>query len=264
MRYVPFFLLLFVACGEVSTSDPNDRPGADNSVYPPSAPLEFKTNYLLRHSPDCDTLTEFCARVELRYPEFFGGTAVARTALNRQVRYWLVSELGYRGTIDAAMPTLESATDRYFEEFAQYRTDRELPDAWRFAASDGQILFETDSLLTLQLRTSLHTGQFPVERTHLGTFRRRDGYSVTLDQIYDDPFVPVDLARQGLERTRQDVLRSDGNLNIFQPDRLRPPLNYGVVGDSIVFHYFAGEIAPAAYGPTRFSIPRFQYANLVY
>ncbi len=215
------------------------------------APLRFEPRRFEKTLPGCGDETkrpEPCVSFHVAWPEAVGGASPE--ALAR-----------INAAILASLQPLE-APRGFEEEAAQWIADyqrfhAEFPDSGitYFARRTAEVLFSSAKLVTIETRTDeFRGGPEPESRRTFLNLAPDSGRAVELDSL---------LEPGGLEQLRrlaewhfrqQRQIPADSRLSeagfVFRDDGFSLPQHWGFSSRGLLLHYNAGEVAPAAMGPT--------------
>ena len=220
--------------------------------------LDFATKAVKEVSATCSKDSSLCTLAEATYP-IAEGTAPAVQRINDSILHYVKTML--HGSVNAegtsAIQTPEEAAKEFvalYDDFLLETPDYEMK--W-YNQVVGDILYRTDSLVTIELSNSTFTGgAHPNYVSRLMTFHLPDGRYLGLDDLVADKAALTGLAEQYFRQARElapgSSLQDEG---FFWGESFALPSNLGLTEDGLYFFYNSYEAAPYALGTTEFVIP---------
>lgn len=256
MRLVPAGLavLLILCLAGSCRRQPSSQP----------APVRFETRRFEKTLPGCGDEAKRqqpCVSFHVAWVEAVGGApAEACARINAAVLAALQPLEAPRG--------FEAEAEQWIRDYQRFHAEFPDSDITYFARRTAQVLFSSARLLTIEIRTDeFHGGAEPESMRSFLNLDAETGRSVDLDSILE-PGGRKDLLRLAEWRFRNERhIPQDSSLAEagypFGQGGFALPRQWGFSGQGMVLHYNAGEVAPAAAGPTTLLAPWNELRGIV-
>lgn len=239
-------------------------PGCRRESTGDAGPLRFETRRFERILPGCGDLSkreEPCVSFHVSWPEAVGGaSSEARARINAAVLASLQPLEAPRG--------FEAEAGQWIEDYRRFHG--EFPDSGvtYFARRAASVLFQSESLITVETRTDeFRGGAEPESRRTFLNLAPATGLPVDLESLLV-PGGEKDLVRMAEWRFRQQrQIPAGSRLSeagfVFEGDVFALPRHWGFSRAGLVLHYNAGEAAPAAQGAITLLAPWNELRGIV-
>lgn len=227
-------------------------------------PLRFETRRFERTLPGCGDPSrrpEPCVSFHVSWPEAVdGSSAEARARINAAVLAALQPLEAPRG--------FEAEAEQWIHDYRRFHAEFPASGVTYFARRTASVLFQSESLVTIETRTDEFRGGAEPEshRTFLN-LAPRTGLSVELASLLE-PGREKDLARLAEWLFRQQrQIPAGSRLSeagfVFEGDVFALPRHWGLSQAGMLLHYNAGEVAPPALGATTLLAPWNELRGIV-
>lgn len=239
-------------------------PGCRRDSAKRQGPLLFETRRFERILPGCGDLSrreEPCVSFHVSWPEAVGGSsAEARARINAAVLASLQPLEAPRG--------FEAEAEQWIGDYRRFH--EEFPDSGvaYFARRTASVLFQADTLVTIETRTDeFRGGAGPESQRAFLNLDPATGLAVDLESLLE-PGGKKDLARLAEWRFRQQRhIPADSRLSeagfTFEDDAFTMPRHWGFSPAGLVLHYNAGDVGPRELGPTTLAAPWNELRGIV-
>lgn len=246
-------LVLLASCGGNAT--PSDEETATQETEEPAL-LTFILDTLTQQSPNCQIDSSNCAKVKLVFPYAERGPTAMCVAFNRlQLKFLRSSLADVNGEEEGG--SVEEIMNQFLDDYKELQGD-DLPFSMPWSLeTEGQVLFQNDKLVSVQLYQYSYTGG-----AHPNT------YSTVwmFNKANHEPLGWQDLGvkRDTLEVIAEKAFRKAAEIPVnqsleeagfFEGEEFSLPQNYGLVKEGLLLYYNTYEIAPYVFGPTEVIIP---------
>lgn len=263
-------ILCLASCSQLADKNPDTALAAAQE-----APLQFKTQSIMRSSPGCATDSSTCAKVSINYPEAVDGEAALRDSVNLFVQEKL-RNLALDFNPDAALSGGTNAAEflaSFFLSQHEQLTDdfadsAEMPASvarWELEVK-GEPLLNSGKATSLQLQVYYYTGgAHPNHYRVLQSFGP-NGAKLAVSDIVTDTLALMQLAEQEFRKVKEvvgDKPLADAGLFI-EGDLLPLPQNVALTPDGLMLYYNPYEIGPWAFGDTEVLLRYEQLASLLH
>lgn len=247
-------LVLITSCGERSTPSNSGQEEQQDSEEP--TVLSFKLDTLAQQSPNCETDSSNCAKVQLVFPYAERGPTAMCVAFNRlQLRFLRGSLADVNGEEERG--SVEEIMNQFLDDYKELQGD-DLPFSMPWSLeTEGQVLFQNDKLVSVQLHQYSYTGG-----AHPNTFSTVWMFNKSNSEplLWQDLGVKTDtlevIAEQAFRKAAEiPAGQSLEEAGFFEGEEFSLPQNYGLVADGLLLYYNTYEIAPYVFGPTEVIIP---------
>ncbi|NRB49901.1 MAG: DUF3298 and DUF4163 domain-containing protein [Saprospiraceae bacterium] len=246
-------MVLVTNCGERSTPADTNPERQDPEE---SSRLTFKLDTLAQQSPNCETDSSNCAKVNLVFPYAERGPTAMCVAFNRlQLKYLRGSLADVNGEEEKG--TVKEIMNQFLEDYKELQGE-DLPFSMPWSLeTEGQVLYQNDKLVSVQLYQYSYTGG-----AHPNTFSTIWMFDKASSEPlqWEDLGVRTDtlevIAEQAFRKAAEiPVGKSLEEAGFFEGEEFALPKNYGLVKDGLLLYYNTYEIAPYVFGPTEVIIP---------
>lgn len=231
-------------------------PACRRQSAPEPSPIRFETRRFEKTLPGCGDEAkrlEPCVSFQVVWPEaVHGAAAETRARINAAVLAALQPLEAPRG--------FEAEAEQWIRDYQRFHA--EFPDSGvtYFARRVAEVVFSSLNLITIEVRTDeFHGGPEPESFRTFLNLNPSTGQPVGLDDLLE-PGGRKDLLRLAEWRFRterhipQDTGLSDAGFT-FDQNVFSLPRHWGFTNRGLLLHYNAGEVAPAASGPTTLLAP---------
>ncbi len=250
-RYPIIFLLwpiLFWSC----------QPDSDSAD-----PLVVTIDSIAAQSRYCQEDRERCTQASVLLPVALGGREGVSRRINDSLSLHSSRMIGFGDDPD---PDPRISVQRFVSEYDRFLEEGEpsLLPPWE-CRQEGEVLWQTDSLLSVQLKTFSYTGG-----AHLNTeawlvvFHLSDGRSLRFSDIIKEEQAFSELAARYFQQSKGVESKQDlFEAGYFWEGEFKLPDNFALTEEGMLLFYNSYEVAPYSLGATEYTIPWVDLKGMV-
>lgn len=188
--------------------------------------------------------------VEINIPEAFGDQEVS-DKINKRINQVIISSLTTNDKIETSSLTISETIDLFNKEYNAFKTD--FPDSvmeWD-AQIDGEIMYQSDEIVSIAITTYLNTGgahgNLVIKFLNFDVYT---GKQLKNEDLFQNYLSFTEIAK---EYFNEEI--ADKKELYFEPDNFKLPENIGFNEEGAILLYNTYEIAPYSSGITEINIP---------
>jgi hypothetical protein len=250
-RYPIFFLLwaiTFWSC----------QPDSDST-----APLVVTLDSIAAQSRYCKEDSDRCTQASVLLPVVLGGREGVSQRINDSISLYSTRMIGFGDDPD---PDPRISVQRFVSEYDRFLEEGEpsLLPPWE-CRQEGQVLWQTDSLLSVEVKTISYTGgAHPNAEVWLSVFHLSDGRSLRFSDILTEEEAFSELAARYFQKSKGLESKEDlFEAGYFWEGEFTLPDNFALTEKGILLFYNSYEVAPYSLGPTEYTIPWAELAGML-
>lgn len=199
---------------------------------------------------DIHITTENNSIVEINIPKAKEDNTISST-INSEIKKLVISDLHIGNQDDITAETIEESIDKFNAEFVGFRNKfPETAQLWE-AQIDGEIMYNSPSIISLALTSYLDTGgAHGLMKITFLNIKASTGEKIAINDIINDIKAFKHVAEPYFKNAISDKVVFESELETFTL-----PENIGYSDEGIVLLYNAYEIAPYSTGIIEFVIP---------
>ncbi len=254
------FVCLAIGCLAImqceNSSGGGVEEGAEKSTN--STLISFRLDTLLQSSPQCASDSNRCATASLVFPYAESGPTQLCVDFNRlQLKYLKAMMQDMESGEQTSSLNLEGLMGAFLQDYAELLAD-DPPFSMPWAMEiEGEILFQNDKLITVQLEQYTFTGgAHPNSSTTIWMLDKKTGEPLELQGLSAKTDTLLPLAEVAFRKAIElPITQTLADAGYFQDEVFSLPANYGLVEEGLLLYYNTYEVAPYVLGPTAVMIP---------
>lgn len=258
-KLLPFVCLAF-GCLAIMQCENSSGGGVEEGTEEStnSSLISFRLDTLLQSSPQCASDSNRCATVSLAFPYAESGPTQLCVDFNRlQLKHLKAMMQDMELGEQTSSQNLEGLMGAFLQGYAELLAD-DPPFSMPWAMEiEGEILFQNDKLITIQLAQYTFTGgAHPNSSTTIWMLDKKTGEPLELQGLTATPDTLLPLAEVAFRKAIElPITQTLADAGYFQDEVFSLPANYGLVEEGLLLYYNTYEVAPYVLGPTAVMIP---------
>lgn len=187
--------------------------------------------------------------VDINIPKASGNSAKSEE-INNELSHIIAKELQIGDSDNATSNSIEESINSFNKEYHSFITDfPESNQIWE-AQIDGDVIFQSEEIITISLTSYINTGgAHGILTITITNFDALTGKRIPNTDLTNNPERFKNIAKTFFDNTIKD------KSTLFKPENFSLPANIGYTQDGILFIYNTYEIAPYSSGLIEFTVP---------
>ena len=188
--------------------------------------------------------------VFINIPQVEGGNEVAEN-INSSIQHIIGKSLSFNETNSTVITSLEEQINNFNQEYEKFKKDfPDTPVVWE-AQIDGEIIYQSDEIITVALTIYTNTGgAHGISTISLVNFNPITGNIITNEALFRDFSKIETLAETSFKKEIKN-----NEENYFNPETFTLPKNIGYIEEGVLLLYNVYEIGPYSTGITEVDLP---------